>query len=163
MDVEVLLQRNEDHPRSRDKVRRHTPDRLNHKIDQAMMKRVMRFASRSREEIDTRIAELDREWDIERFMETGAGTVALGGVALSNVRSRKWLVLTAATLGLLLQHSLTRRSAPLRAFRAFGIRTRREIDAEKYALRMLRGDFDRITNAGEGTHRAIEALRLSRS
>jgi hypothetical protein len=163
MQVEALLQRSEPKARPRDKVRRHTPARLNQKIDQAMMKRVLRFANRPREEISARIAELDQEWDIERVMETSAGTLALSGVALSGIRSRKWLVLTAASLGMLLQHSLTRGSALLKALRALGIRTRREIDGERSALRMLRGDFDEMTQTGEGSHRAIEALRLSRS
>jgi len=43
-----------------------------------------------------------------------------------------------------------------------GIRTRREIDAEKYALRMLRGDFEKLQAVSETSHRAIEAVRLSR-
>jgi hypothetical protein len=43
------------------------------------------------------------------------------------------------------------------------VRTRREIEAEKYALRMLRGDFDNLNSVSEETHRAIEALRLSRA
>ena len=42
-------------------------------------------------------------------------------------------------------------------------RTRREIEAEKNALRMLRGDFDKLESISEETHRAIEALRLSRA
>jgi hypothetical protein len=162
MEVEALLQGPKTERPVRDRVRRHTPKRLNQKIDEAMMKRVMRFANGSPEEISARIAELDREWDIERVIETSAGALALGSVALSRCQSRKWLLMTATTLGLLLQHSITRKSLPLRAIRALGIRTRREIDAEKYALRMLRGDFDHLPAAGEGTHRAIEALRLSR-
>jgi hypothetical protein len=47
--------------------------------------------------------------------------------------------------------------------RAAGVRTRREIEAEKTALRMLRGDFDKLEGVSEETHRAIEALRLSRA
>ena len=41
-------------------------------------------------------------------------------------------------------------------------RTRREIEAEKYAMRLLRGDFDSLKDVADETHRAIEALRLSR-
>ena len=44
-----------------------------------------------------------------------------------------------------------------------GYPTRREIESEKTALRMLRGDFDKLEAVSEETHRAIEALRLSRS
>jgi len=162
MQVELLLDNPQSEPGIRDKVRNHTPARLNHRIDQAMMKRILEYSRKSPEEISARITELDREWDIERVIETGAGTVALTGVLMSGLRSRKWLMVSAATLGALLQHSLTRRGAALKALRALGIRTRREIDAEKYALRMLRGDFDGLKTAAEESHRAIEALRLTR-
>ena len=162
MEVEVLLERPAQESRLRDNVRRHTPPRLNHRIDQAMMKRIMEYARKSPEEIGARITELDREWDLERVVETGAGTVALTGVLLSGMKSRKWLMISAVTLGALLQHSLTRRSLPIKALRALGVRTRREIDAEKYALRVLRGDFDHLKSVSDESHRAVEALRLSR-
>ena len=162
MQVEVLLNRPANGTNIRDNVRRHTPVRLNRKIDQAMMKRIIEYSRKSPEEISARIKELDQEWDLERVVETGAGTVALTGVLMSGLKSRKWLVISAATLGVLLQHSLTRRSLPIKGLRALGIRTRREIDAEKYALRLLRGDFDNLKAVSEESHRAIEALRLSR-
>lgn len=162
MQVEELLDRPRRAARPRDKVRRYTPARLNHRIDQAMMKRVMQYARKSREELSARIEQLDREWDLERFVEAGAGTLALTGVLMSGLKSRRWLFVSAVTLGALLQHSVTRRSLPVKALRAVGIRTRREIESEKYALRILRGDFDNVRSAGEESHRAIEALRLSR-
>lgn len=162
MQVEVLLECPKCESRLRDNIRRHTPARLNQRIDQAMMKRIVEYSRKTPEEIGARITELDREWDIERVVETGAGTMALTGVLMSGLKSRKWLLISAATLGILLQHSLTRRSFPIQALRALGIRTRREIDAEKYALRMLRGDFDNLPSVSEESHRAIEALRLSR-
>ena len=113
MEVEVLLDRPASPAEIRDNVRRHTPPRLNRKIDQAMMKRVMEFSRKSHDEISARIKGLDQEWDLERIVETGAGTVALTGVLMSGLKSRKWLVVSAATLGVLLQHSLTRRSLPI--------------------------------------------------
>jgi hypothetical protein len=162
MEVELLLKGPGNDARMRDNVRRHTPPRLNQRIDQAMMKRILEYSRKPREEISGRIAELDREWDIERVVETGAGSLALTGVVMSGLKSRKWLMLSAATLGVLLQHSLTRKSTPIKALRAVGIRTRREIEAEKYALRILRGDFDNLKGVSEESHRAVEALRLSR-
>jgi hypothetical protein len=162
MQVEVLLDKPARERRIGDKVRRHTPARLNQRIDQAMMKRVVEYSRKSHEEINARIRELDQEWDLERIVETGAGTVALTGVLMSGLKSRKWLLISAATLGILLQHSITRRSLPINALRALGIRTRREIDSEKYALRILRGDFDNLKGVSEESHRAVEALRLSR-
>ena len=163
MQLEALLGRSISAPRTRDNVRRHTSARLNHRIDQAMMKRVWEYAKKSREEISARIAELEREWDVERVLETAAGTLSLGGVLLGVTRGRGWLLLPAGVLASMLQHSLTRKSCAVQLIRAAGVRTRREIEAEKYALRMLRGDFDKMQTASEETHRAIEALRLSRA
>jgi hypothetical protein len=145
-----------------DQVRRHTPARINQRIDEATMKRVWQYAHKPPAALAARIQELDREWDLERILETGAGTLALTGVLMSGLKSRRWLLVSASILTLLLQHSLTRTSPLSDALRAFGVRTRREIDAEKYAMRMLRGDFDNLKSVSEETHRAIEALRLSR-
>jgi hypothetical protein len=162
MQMDVLLDRPVSQPPSADEVRLRTPARYNHRIDQAMMKRVWQYARKSKEEITARIEELDREWDLERVLESAAGTLALSGVLLSGLRSRKWLLVPAGILGVLLQHSLFGGSTAIQCLRRMGIRTRREIDAEKNALRMLRGDFDRLKSVGDETHRALEAVRLNR-
>lgn len=161
--MDVLFERPPSAPPVSDRVRHNTPAGINQRIDQAMMKRVWDYARKSPAEITARIAQLDREWDLERVLETGTGALALSGVVLSGVKSRVWLLLPAAVLASLLQHSLTRRSAAVQLVRALGVRTRREIDGEKYALRMLRGDFDKLQAVSEENHRAIEALRITRS
>ena len=163
MQVDVLLDRSAAENRTADRVRRNTAPQINQKIDQAMMKRVWEYAKKSRDEISARIAELDREWDVERVLETSAGALSLGGVLMSIARGRGWLLLPAGVLASMLQHSLTRKSCAVQLIRAAGVRTRREIEAEKYALRMLRGDFDKMQTVSEENHRAIEALRLSRA
>ena len=163
MQVDVLLARPDTESRTNDRVRSNTPVEINNRLDQAMMKRVWEYAKKSKEEISARILELDREWDVERVLETGAAGLSLGGVMLSIFKGRRWLILPAAVLASLLQHCLTRRCLPVQLVRTAGVRTRREIEAEKNALRVLRGDFDRLDSISEETHRAIEALRLSRS
>jgi len=163
MQVDVLLDRPAPGARTADRVRLNTPAEINQKIDQATIKRVWEYAKKSREEVTARIHQLDREWDLERVLETGAAGLSLGGVVMSILKGRHWLVLPAAVLASLLQHSLTRRSLPVQMVRSAGVRTRREIEAEKTALRMLRGDFDKLEGVSEETHRAIEALRLSRA
>lgn len=163
MQVDVLLDRPALENRTSDRVRRNTPSKFNHRIDQATMKRVWDYAKKSGNEITARIADLEREWDLERVLETAAAGLSLTGVLLGITKGRRWLVLPAGVLASLLQHSLTRKSLPVQLLRAAGVRTRREIESEKYALRILRGDFDKLTEVSEETHRAIEALRLSRS
>jgi len=48
-------------------------------------------------------------------------------------------------------------------FRALGVRTMREIERERYAIKLLRGDFDRVptqnaATVGERVHAALAAI-----
>lgn len=52
---------------------------------------------------------------------------------------------------------------PVSVFRQLGIRTRREIEVEKYSLKALRGDFDEISSQDSNINRAREAIKESRS
>jgi hypothetical protein len=91
--------------------------------------------------LTARIQELEQEWDIERWLETNASALALGTGLLGLTVHRKWLVLTCAVTGFLLQHAISGWCPPLPMLRRLGIRTRSEIDREKFALKVLRGDF----------------------
>ena len=124
-----------------DRVRAHTASEVNAAIDDAMRDRLFRYAGASDDEISARIEALDREWDIERYLEMIAPSLALSGLALGLVQSRKWLLLPAIVLGFLVQHAVHGWCPPLAALRRMGVRTRREIDEERYALKALRGDF----------------------
>ena len=164
MQVDVLLEATAPAaPVMSDTVRQQSPPAVNQKIDQATLARIWDYARKSPEEITARIEALDREWDLERVLESNAAALSLAGVALSALVRRRWLLLPAGVLSLMLQHSLMGTSLPAKLLRRVGIRTRREIDAEKYALRLLRGDFDRLKEVHESSHRAIEALRMARS
>jgi hypothetical protein len=99
------------------------------------------YSTRSDAEISARIDALDTEWDIERYLEVMAPSVALTGLALGLVSSRKWFLLSGAVLAFLGQHALHGWCPPLAVLRRLGVRTRREIDEERYALKALRGDF----------------------
>jgi hypothetical protein len=106
-----------------------------------MRDRLFAYSTCSDEEISARIAALDAEWDIERYLEVLAPSLALGGLVLGLVRSRKWLLLSGGVLGFLVQHAVQGWCPPLAVLRRMGVRTRREIDEERYALKALRGDF----------------------
>jgi hypothetical protein len=54
---------------------------------------------------------------------------------------RRLLLLPLGVALFLLQHGLQGWCPPLALFRRRGVRTRREIDLERYALKALRGDF----------------------
>jgi len=136
-----------------DNVRAATAPDVNQRIDQQMRDRILLYANKSPQEISQRIQELQQEWDIERWLECNASALAFTGMLFSLVGGRKWLLLPAAVLPMLFYHAVTGWSPPVPLLRRFGIRTQREIDAEVYALRLLRGDFD------GGEDRAQRALR----
>ena len=125
----------------RDHVRDHTPDAVNERIDRETEDSLHYWSARSREQIDTRISELDAEWDVERYLEITASTLALTGVIAGLTGRRKALYFSAVVLGFLFQHAIHGWCPPLPAFRRLGIRTRKEIDREKYALKAMRGDI----------------------
>jgi uncharacterized protein (TIGR01244 family) len=109
--------------------------------------------------IDGRLAELDREWDMERTLEANAATVALGGVLLAAFVDRRFLAVPAAVATFLLQHALQGWCPPVPFFRRRGVRTASEIERERTALRALRGDFA-TTETGEAPE--VPVVRLAR-
>jgi frataxin-like iron-binding protein CyaY len=131
-------------PHETDRVRLHTSPEINKRIDADIDWTIQRYTGASPEEITQRIDELDREWDIERALETNAATVALLGLVLSKSSSRKWMWLTTGVAGFLMQHALQGWCPPITIFRRLGIRTQGEIDREKYSLKVLRGDFQAL-------------------
>ena len=115
------------------------------------------------EEIDVRLGELDREWDIERVLEANGASIALGGTLLGLFRNRAFLLLPLAVAGFLLQHALQGWCPPMRFFRKRGVRTAAEIASERAALKSLRGDFaavERMPNAPERANAAYRAAMV---
>lgn len=120
-----------------DRVRRHTAQHLNEDIDRATEQSVGRYAHRAPWEIEQRIRELDREWDVERALEVNASTLSLTGLVLGMAVNRKWFALPAVVLPFLFQHGMQGWCPPLPVLRRMGFRTRGEIDHEKYQLQAL--------------------------
>ena len=142
----------------RDQVRAQTSPRVNERIDERTIEHLCNYVGQSTEAISRRIEELDREWDIERWLEANASSLALGGLLLGLTVNRKWLLVPTIVLPLLLLHATQGWCPPVPLLRRFKVRTRQEIDAEKYALKLLRGDFDGIPNILDETLRAVEAF-----
>lgn len=117
-----------------DRVRRSSSPEQNARIDLTTDKNIAYYRTQDHETIHARLLELDREWDIERFLEVNASTLALSGLVLGLTFSRKWLLLPGLVLPFLLQHGLQGWCPPLPILRRLGVRTRGEIDREKYAL-----------------------------
>ena len=121
---------------SLDRVRSSTASHVNEEIDLQTDINIQRYKGKSKAEILERIQMLDKEWDIERVLEVNASTLALTGLILGLTKNRKWLFLPGIVLPFLLQHGLRGWCPPLPLLRRLGIRTRGEIDREKYALKI---------------------------
>lgn len=126
-----------------DQVRKVTSEESNRKIDEKALAYIKEYAKAPPHEIDARIRELEKEWDIERVLELNAATLALAGVLLGT-RDRRWTILSGVVGGFLIQHAVQGWCPPVEIFRALGVRTRKEIDQEKYTLKAMRGDFEDI-------------------
>jgi hypothetical protein len=147
-----------------DRVRAHTDAHVNAKLDDQMRDRLFRDSTLSDAEISRRIDVLDREWDIERYLEVIAPTFALSGLALGLARDRKWFLLWGVVLGFFVQHAVRGWCPPVAGLRRLGVRTRREIEEERYALKALRGDFsglppDAPRNRVTRVDAALDAVR----
>jgi hypothetical protein len=132
-----------------DRVRAQTASHINDEIDQRTRRRLLRASGAPPAAISRLIADLDEEWDIERWLETNASLLALSGTLLGIFVNKKFLAIPCLVLPFLLQHAIQGWCPPVPLFRRKGIRTRREIDAEKYALKALRGDFAEVKRNGE--------------
>ena len=141
-----------------DRVRENTSEEINSEIDQRVINNLTHYYNRSSEEITKRLDKLQKEWDIEKTLEVNASAIGLTALMLGRLANRRWYILTGIVSGFLLQQGLQGWCPPLQLFRALGIRTRREIDEEIYALRVLRGDFDEIS-ANSGPDEIIRSFR----
>ena len=118
----------------------------------ALERRIRFFATQDPEVISERIEELDREWDIEHVLEANATTFSLAGIFLGATVNRKWYLLPTIVAGFLMQHAVQGWCPPVPVLRRFGVRTRMEIEQERYALKLLRGDFDEVESGEDGRH-----------
>ena len=146
-----------------DRVQRNTDPAINRRIEAATGGRIRRCAGNPAA-IERRLRALDREWDIERVLETNASLIAFAGVVLGAERDRRWLVLPALVTAFLFQHAVQGWCPPVPMLRRLGVRTSREIEIERVALKILRGDFDQERWAnGEARWQSLDADRAIRA
>ena len=144
-------------PSTVDRVPDHTAEHVNEQIRRRMEERVARVAAAGPAAVARRLEELDREWDIERTLEANAATIVAVGSALALLVNRRFALVPLVVGSFLLQHAVQGWCPPLPVFRRYGVRTQAEIEAERYALKAIRGDFEQV---GEGVpNRAGQALR----
>ncbi len=144
-----------------DRVREATPASINNQIEVQMWNRVSTYIGKTPRQLSERIDELEKEWDIEQYLGVNMSTLALTGLAAGAFANKRWLALPAIVLGFFMQHSIQGWCPPLPLLRHFQIRTRQEIEQEKYALKIIRGDFSNLDNISyaevEKLKRAIQS------
>jgi hypothetical protein len=135
-------------PPTSTRVERNTRSDINDIIRTLADAEVARLQDAEPVEYEARLATLEREWDIERLLQANASSLVVAGVALGYAVDRRFLVLPAVVLGFFAQHALQGWCPPIPIFRRHGVRTMREIERERYAIKALRGDFDNVPPVG---------------
>jgi hypothetical protein len=138
-------------PATSTRVERHTDPELNRSIKEWTDAEIVRLEGASPAEITERLRELDEEWDVERVLQTNAPILVLIGIALGARVDPRFLLLPAAVFTFFGQHALQGWCPPIPILRRLGVRTMREIERERYAIKALRGDFDRVPKVDEAT------------
>jgi hypothetical protein len=119
--------------RLNDRVRRHTASHVNDKIDRLTASDIERSAHAGRDAVVARLAELDREWDIDRALMVNFAV--LGGVTHElGERHNGWKYFFRVQMGFLLVHAIVGWCPPVLVFRRLGFRTSKEIAAERSEL-----------------------------
>ncbi|MFC4171611.1 hypothetical protein ACFOYU_06020 [Microvirga sp. GCM10011540] len=144
------------------RVPEHTSPAVNARLQSEAEARLAYYAVHPHE-IEQRLRELDAEWDVERAIETEAASTILLGLGLGWAVDRRWFLLPVFASAMLLLHNLNGAYPLLSLFRRLGLRTQGEIAAERYALKALRGDFERVRKGGQaGESRLWEAFEAAR-
>jgi hypothetical protein len=151
-------------PASARRVERNTPEEINRER-QADIQASLRYHATRPQEIPARLAELDREWDIERALQANAAVVSLAGLALAAFVDWRFLLLPAGVAGFLLQHAIQGWCPPVPLLRRLGFRTPAEICEERCGLKMLGGEYRSFgdpapaqwVEQAEEIHEAVEA------
>lgn len=146
---------------SANRVAKHTNPQINERIEQQWKERLGALSSDDRTAlIDQRLAELDKEWDVERTLQTNFAALSLVGVGLASKVDKRWSALALGVPAFMIQHALQGWCPPLAVLRRLGYRTAKEINDERFALQALRGDFDGIDSSRD-TASAYEAVKDS--
>ena len=128
-----------------DRVREHTPELVNARIDRLTQCSAQATADGGRDAVLRRLAELDHEWDIDRALMVNFAVLGGTAFALGLFRRERtfpfgsqrngFLYLFGAQLGFLFWHGAVGWCPPVSIFRRLGFRTQREIEAERHLLK----------------------------
>lgn len=145
-------------PATSTRVERMTRRSVNARIRAHADSRIAALERSKHADLEAALGERAREWDIERVLQANASTLVLLGVWLGASVDRRFLLLSTGVLAFLGLHALQGWCPPVPFLRRRGIRTVREIERERFALKALRGDFDRVPPSGSDAQARVRAV-----
>lgn len=121
------------------------------------------YGSLGGQALDDRLKALEGEPELETVAILGLAGAGILAFAFGILGSRLWRIAAWLALPLIFAQALGRFRSARELLGGLGMRSRREIEEEKYALKALRGDFRDfgagITEAQGDPARALEAVR----
>jgi hypothetical protein len=127
-----------------ERLRSYLDGDADHCVSQKTRDNVARYAAASPQRIGQRLAELEHEWDVERITAVTVNASLLLSLLLPALLGPIWLIVPALLAGFRLLHALIGWSPLVSLLRRMGYRMHCEISHERYALKALRGDFQRL-------------------
>lgn len=117
------------------------------RVEQKIEANIRIYSALPKTEISRRICKLEREWSMERWLKTNASGLPFSGIIMGLTVNRKWFALPLLVTGFLFLHAMHGWCPPVTILQKMGVRTQAEIDREKYALKVLHGDFESAASA----------------
>lgn len=126
------------------------------------------YGSLGRAALDERLRALEEEPDLESVTAMALAGAGILGLVLGFLGSRLWRMFAWLSLPLLFAHARDGLKGPGDFLKTLGLRSRREIQEERFALKILRGDFKDVEGKGsekpsESVHDADMALEAARA
>lgn len=143
---------------TRNRVPRHTARDVNRSIQQSI-EHSIRYHQKHKTQISRRLQELDEEWDIERAIQANAAAVSFVGLMGGLLGRGRWFLLPVAVSGFLFQHAVQGWCPPVPVLRRLGFRTSFEIEQERQALKLLRGDYKNAAAGDADVEDVLEAVQ----
>jgi len=144
---------------SAERVPRHTGAEVRWRIQSEAAESARRRATHPYD-VGSRLHELGAEWDVERSLEANAATPSLIRAALGAAVDKRSFAAPVAVTAFLLRHAMQGWCPPLPTLRRLSFHTRRQIETERCAFKVLRGHCDGVGSAGaDEAHPARQALR----
>ncbi len=131
-------------------------------VDRGTARSIQFYSGRPSHFVSRRIEELKQEIPLEALVYRGGAALTIAGMTLLLLKRKiraAW-ILTVVIAALQLQYSYQGRNALIEILRRRGYRSRKEIEAEKYSLEALRGDFAAFSELSDPIERARRCLDM---